>query len=74
MFDSAACIFSELKEAERQKTVEKDSKILELKKANRKFDEHVKKLSTEKLGLGEQIDSLKNEVMILYTDIIRFQW
>ena len=54
-----------LKESERKKTIsnnEKDAKISDLKKANKKFDDHVKKLTTEKTGLGDQLQKLQAEV------------
>lgn len=56
-----------LKESERKKTIsnnEKDAKISDLKKANKKFDDHVKKLTTEKTGLGDQLQKLQDEVKV----------
>lgn len=57
--------YSILKESERKKTVsinEKDAKISDLKKANKKFDDHVKKLTTETTGLRDQVEKLKIDV------------
>lgn len=54
-----------LKDSERKKSIantEKDGKIAEFKKANKKLEDQIKKLTNEKTNLGEQRDSLQIEV------------